>query len=301
MKKYQKLTAFLLCTVMIFVFTLPISADLGPKPSVRVNFKNLGDELCYGTLLSQKESTGPQSVWDGNEEHIYNYDLDIDIWRKFVDYKDTDGYYFLQIGWQVNDTKQLAWTYYPPYSFKILLYFPESDTFAVSGICERYAFDTYYTVDMDGFEMGSVELDKEQSTDERIDAYRSYQWQGEILSLIARILITIAIEMVVAIVFGFRKKEQLLILVIANTVTQVILNVLLNVINYNSGQYAFVFYYVLFEIIVFALEAALYCKLLIKYSDPPKSKRFYICYAFVANAVSFAAGLCVAQLIPGIF
>lgn len=303
MKKYPKtLFAILLCVItMISCFTLHVHADIGPKPSVRVNFENLGDELCYGTLLSQRESTGPQSVWDGNEEHIYNYDLDIEIWRKFATYKDTDGYYFLQIGWQVNETKQIAWTYYPPYSFKILLYFPESDTFAVSGICERYAFDTYYTVDMDGFDIGSVELDKEQSTDERIDAYRSYQWQGEILSLIARILITIAIEMVVAIVFGFRKKEQLIILGIANTVTQVILNVLLNVINYNSGQYAFVFYYVLFEIIVFALEAALYCKLLNKYSEMPKKKIFYIGYAFVANAVSFAAGLCVAQLIPGIF
>ena len=182
-----------------------------------------------------------------------------------------------------------------------MLYFPESDTFAVSGIYERYAFDTYYTVDMDGFEIGSVEIDEEKSTNERLDAHRSYQWKQEMLSLVARILITIAIETVVAIVFGFRKKEQLLILVIANTVTQVILNVLLNVINYNSGQYAFVFYYVLFEIIVFALEAALYCKLLNKYSEMPKKKIFYIGYAFVANAVSFAAGLCVAQLIPGIF
>ena len=286
---------------VLFVFALPAYADMGPKPSVRVNFENMGEELCYGTLLSKNKSTGPSSAWDGNEEHIYNYDLDIEIWRKFVEYKDSDGYDFLQEGWKVSETKQIAWTYYPPQSFKILLYFPESDTFAVSGIYERYAFDTYYTVDMDGFEIGSVEIDEEKSTNERLDAHRSYQWKQEMLSLVARILITIAIETVVAIVFGFRKKEQLLILVIANTVTQVILNVLLNVINYNSGQYAFVFYYVLFEIIVFALEAALYCKLLIKYSEMPKKKIFYIGYAFVANAVSFAAGLCVAQLIPGIF
>ncbi|MBE6610137.1 MAG: hypothetical protein E7634_05680 [Ruminococcaceae bacterium] len=301
MKKYQKLTVFLLCAVMIFVLALPISADMGPKPSVRVNFENLGDELCYGTLLSQKESTGPQSVWDGNEEHIYNYDLDIEIWRKFVEYKDSDGYHFLQIGWKVSDTKQLAWTYYPPYSFKILLYFPESDTFAVSGICERYAFDTYYTVDMDGFKIGSVELDKEQSTDERIDAYRSYQWQGEILSLIARILITIAIEMIVAILFGFRGKKQLVTLILTNSVTQIVLNLLLNVINYNSGQYAFTFWYVVFELTVFAIEAAIYCLLLKKYSEKPKKNSFYCAYAFIANAVSFAAGLWLAHVIPGIF
>lgn len=286
---------------MLSVFAMPTYADIGPKPSVRVNFENLGDELCYGTLLSQKKSTGPQSAWDGNEEHIYNYDLDIDIWRKFATYKDTDGYYFLQIGWKVSDTKQLAWTYYPPYNFKILLYFPESDTFAVSGIYERYAFDTYYTVDMDGFEIGSVVLDKEQSTDERIDAYRSYQWQGETLSLIARILITITIEMAVALLFGFRNKKQLITLIVTNSATQVILNILLNVINYNSGQYAFTFWYVVFELIVFALEGAIYCRLLKKYSEKPKQNGFYYGYAFIANAVSFATGLWLAHLIPGIF
>ena len=162
MKKYQNLIAFFLCVVtVLFVFALPAYADMGPKPSVRVNFENMGEELCYGTLLSKNKSTGPSSAWDGNEEHIYNYDLDIEIWRKFVEYKDSDGYYFLQEGWKVSETKQIAWTYYPPQSFKILLYFPEYDTFAVSGIYERYAFDTYYTVDMDGFEIGSVEIDEE--------------------------------------------------------------------------------------------------------------------------------------------
>ena len=302
MKKFQKVSAFLLCiAVLLSVFTLPINADMGPKPSVRVNLENMTDAKCYGTLLSKNSSTGPQSAWDGNEDHIYNYDLDIEIWRKFVEYKDTDGYYFLQIAWEVTQTKQIAWTYYPPQSFKILLYFPDSDTFAVSGIYERYAFDTYYTVDMDGVNIGSVNLDEAQSTNERIDAYRSYQWRQEMISLFARIMITIAIEMAVAILFGFRNKKQLITLIVTNSATQVILNILLNVINYNSGQYAFTFWYVVFELIVFALEAAIYCRILKKFSENPKRNNFYYIYAFVANAVSFVAGLHLAYIIPGIF
>ncbi len=301
-KKTSKIVVMLLCAVFIITnLSLTASADTGPKASVRILFENMGDELCYGTLLSKYESTGPNSVWDGDEDHIYNYNLDLEIWRAFVEYKDTDGYYFLQTGWKVSNTKEIAWTYYPPPSFKILLYYPETETFAVSGIYEKYAFDTYYTVDMNGVNIGSVEYNEDLSTNERIDAYRSYNYMQEILSLVARIVITIAIEMAVALLFGFRKKKQLLVLASVNVITQIILNLLLNVINYNSGPLDFVLYYILFEIFVFATEAVLYCTILKKVSENPKKNWYYVLYALVANAVSFGAGFIVAQMLPGIF
>ena len=301
-KKTSKIVVMLLCAVFIITnLSLTASADTGPKASVRILFENMGDELCYGTLLSKYESTGPNSVWDGDEDHIYNFNLDLEIWRAFVEYKDTDGYYFLQTGWKVSNTKEIAWTYYPPPSFKILLYYPETETFAVSGIYEKYAFDTYYTVDMNGVNIGSVEYNEDLSTNERIDAYRSYNYMQEILSLVARIVITIAIEMAVALLFGFRKKKQLLVLASVNVITQIILNLLLNVINYNSGPLDFVLYYILFEIFVFATEAVLYCTILKKVSENPKKNWYYVLYALVANAVSFGAGFIVAQMLPGIF
>ena len=79
--------------------------------------------------------------------------------------------------------KELAWTYYPPGDFKILLYYPETETFVSSGIYARYAFDTYYTVDMDGVDIGSVEYNDDLSTNERIEAYRSYNYRQEMLAL----------------------------------------------------------------------------------------------------------------------
>ena len=264
-----KLLAGILCLVMTLLFIAPVTAnaDMGPKASVRVQFENMGDELCYGTLLAERESTGPASVWDGTEEYAQhneneNYswaEFDYETWKAFVEYEDPDGYYFLQEGWTVSETKEIAWTYYPPNRFKILLYYPETGNFVSSGIYEKYAFDTYYTVDMDGISIGSVEYNEELSTDERIEAYRSYNYRVEVFSLIARIAATIAIEMILALLFGFRKKKQLLLLAGVNTATQIVLNVLLNVINYNSGQWAFVFFYVLFELLVFGLEAVVYC------------------------------------------
>lgn len=312
--RQNRITKFLvglLCLVMTLSIFAPATAnaDIGPKASVRILFENMGDELCYGTLLSERESTGPASVWDGNEEYAQhneneNYSwaaFDYETWKAFVEYEDPDGYFFLQDGWTVSETKEIAWTYYPPSRFKILLYYPESGTFVSSGIYEKYAFDTYYTVDMDGVTIGSVEYNEELSTNERIEAYRSYNYRVEVVSMIVRILITIAIEMLLALLFGFRGKKQLLMLVGVNTATQIILNVLLNVINYNSGQWAFVFFYVLFELLVFGLEAVVYCIWMNRLSEKTKPTWFYVLYAFVANAVSFVAGIFIANLLPGIF
>lgn len=307
-KRNQILAILLWLVSAVVAFPVTATADMGPKASVRIQFENMGDELCYGTLLSERESTGPASVWDGTEEnartyeeHPYSNYLVRAVWEAFVDYKDPDGYYFLQEGWMVSETKEIAWTYYPPSSFKILLYYPETGTFVSSGIYERYAFDTYYTVDMNGVNIGSVEYNENLSTDKRIDAYRSYNYQQEILSLIARIVLTIVIEMIVALLFGFRKKKQLLILVIVNLITQIVLNVLLNMINYNSGPLAFTVFYVLLEIVIFAMEAVLYCKILKKASEQQKKNWYYVTYSFVANSISFGAGFFLARILPGIF
>lgn len=285
----RKLTTWIMCFIMVFAM-LPITAhaDTGPKPSVRINFENMGEEVCYGTLLSKTDSTGPSSAWDGNPEHIYNYDLDMDIWQAFVDYEDADGYYFLQEGWLCSESKELNWTYYPPSSFKILLYYPELDTYTVSGIYERYAFDSYFRVTMDGLEIKSVD-DK------------AYDFTWELISLACRVVVTIALELAIALLFGLRQKKLIMTILGVNVVTQIGLNVALNIINYNRGAYMFVFCYVLLEILVFIVEAVAYTVLFCKSSEPQISKKRTVSYALIANIVSFIGGMAIAQLVPGIF
>lgn len=285
-RKLSQLIFVFLC--MITMFPVGISGDTGPKPSVRIQFKNMGDELCYGTLLSKEESTGPARAWDGSEEDINLNFVDRDIWEAFVNYEDSDGYYFLQWAWKVNDTKEFSWTYYPPNEFKVLLYYPESNTFVVSDVCKRYAFDTYYTVDMDGQKMTSVEYDKSLSGDSRLNVFKSYDLKNEIVGLIGRMAITVVIEMVIGLLFGFRKKELLYILLI-NIITQILLNVLLNVLPFDY------LYYLLLEILVLVVEGVFYCLVF-------KKKKWYcLLYALTANVSSFVIGFFLANLFPGLF
>lgn len=279
----------ILCLILLLTLPCAAYADMGPKPSVRINFTSDMGEPYYGTLLSQTRSTGPSSAWDGITEYSWEDAEQYAIWQKFVAYEDDDGFYFLQEWWECSENNQLNWTYYPPSVFKILLYFPERDAFYVSPVYERYAFDSYYAATLSTVEDGVL------------TAEPSYDYTWETVSLLVRILLTVLLELAVAWIFGYREKRLLQFLTAVNVATQVLLNLLLNVVNYQQGPMAFVLFYVLLELVVFAVEAALYAWLLPYYSVRPQTKGKAVGYALLANIISFAGGLWLAHFIPGIF
>lgn len=321
-----------------FLFTLPFfsaeksataSADTGPKPSVRITFENMSDALCYGTLLSLEPSTGPACAWDGTEENKYIPNgVPEEIWRAFVDYEDTDGYYFLQCLWRVDETKTLNWTYFPPQNFKILLYYPESGAFVCGEKCERYAFHSYFSVDV------SPSVLVATASGEAIPVEKTYDHTGEFFSLLFRVLVTVAVEIAIALLFGFKKKRSFRILLGVNLCTQLLLNGALNAVAYFSGAAEIIAPYLLAELLVFAAEAAAYVFLFGKKrsgdmnaqaaetndsadgtSATPQnvatrltdgkrdtmSAKKLVVYAAVANAVSFIIGLPLALLVPSLF
>lgn len=297
----RRYSLFLLSFTLLAAVLLPLTvhADMGPKPSVRVHFENLSGEVCYGTLLSQESSTGPHSVWDGNEDHIYGVrDDDMEIWRAFAGYQDTDGFYFLGQMWKVGTDGKLVWSYFPPQTFKVLLYYPESGRFAVSGKCERYAFDSYFTIDMAGERMSMAVPD---GSDSLPVVRRSYPLGKEILLLSVRFLLTVAVEIAIALLFGIRGKKPLLFLLAVNAVTQVLLNLSMNLFNVRPSDLLYCLVYFLLELAVFALEAVLYCYLLRRLTDKPRRNRYYILYALVANAASFCIGLLISPMLPSVF
>ncbi len=342
--------------ILSIVFSFTAFADTGPKPSVVIDLVGLSGRECYGTLLSVHDSYGPNRAWrEGEEMYAYHED-DPEIWRKFVDYKDTDGYYFLQQFWNCTETNGFKWGYYPPDPFKLLLYFPETDTFAVTPVYEQYAFDSYYTVDVSKIggkstlevvtqassnelmsdtaedlpgvfepetevcsyplkeDMESIQADIQQGSTEPstvpesitaithvlLHAEPSYDYKWEVISLIARIAITLVLEIAVAFVFGFKKKNLIGFITFVNVITQILLNLILFTVDINHGNMAFTAYYVFLEICVFAVEAIAY-SLYIKKKQLDVSKKKAILYALVANLLSFGVGLGLAHLIPGIF
>ncbi|HIZ43207.1 MAG TPA: ABC transporter permease [Firmicutes bacterium] len=164
----------------------------------------------------------------------------------------------------------------------------DEDGFMTSEIGERYAFDSYYTMDLSGSGSGvSIPLTE------------SYNYTKEIVSLIARILIMILLELLLALLFGFREKHQLLLITAINVLTQVILNVAVNILWYTRGTFFFIF--ILGELIVMFIELVLYFAFLPGVSRKPADPVRIFAYAILANLLSLAAGIGIAAFVPAIF
>ena len=281
------------------VMILPVTAyaDMGPKPSVVIIFENMSDEPCYGTLLSFVKSNGPYSAWERKDEYSENTDH---MLIALAEYVDEDGYYFMGEIWNVGKDKEIEWGYYPPDYFKILLYFPESDTYAVSKELSRYAFDSYYSVDMsDGIDSVA-----------RIEAEKDYDYAAEIFALCIRVALTLLVEIAIAKMFGYWEKKQLACIAIANLATQITLNVFLNVSAHSNGNgfdkgLAVIGLYVIGELLALLIEAVVYIIWLDRLTKEPRKRGYAIVhatlYALVANIVSFVLGLYLFDALPGIF
>lgn len=302
MKKRLFVTVMLLFA-LVFA-SVPVFADTGPKPYVAVTFTGLADTDCYVTLLSEERSTGPYSAYDGSNAAIPNLGGDSDntaVWQKFQSYQDADGFYFLQYFGQLNAQQTFSWTYYPPQTFKILVYFPKTDSFAVSdNSCKQYAFHSLFTAHLSSVS-GTASFHVSESGADEFPVEESYDYRSEIVSFFVRFLITVALELLVAWLFGFTAKRQIRVILVTNLITQGALNLLLNYISYKQGTVAADLYYVPLELAVFAAEAVIYSLMLPKRSTVPEKKQRPVLYAFLANLASFAAGIFLSWLIPTFF
>lgn len=273
------LAAFILLSVSV-------NADMGPKPSVTVEFINMETEVCYGTLLSKYQSTGPSSVWDGREDSIPQYSedsLDMKVWRAFTEYQDSDGFYYLQRHWLCSSTKLIDWNYYPPDTFKILLYYPKTDTFAVSGIYEREYFSSRFTIDMSKAEENSLE--------QAVTIIDPYGEIWKIDSWLLRMGLTLAIEIIIALLFKFRKRYMLVTVAVTNIATQMLLNLTLTVTRTSDNPFFAILLGLAVEAAIFVIEAVVYILIFCKVSKKEIPKWKPAVYAFTANITSFLLGL----------
>lgn len=300
----MRIRKFLLSVCICLLFALcflpatPIraSADTGPKPSVRITVNGLGEKECFATLLGSTEMNGPWGEWgsdDWYDSSVPNEFPDVETMLRFQEYAENDGMYFYGRGWKLSDGEELAWTYYPPSRFKLLLYFPDTETFLVSQTYVTYAFHSYYQTDVGRLNNGVLSLSN------------AYGYGREALGLAARVGITVAVELLIALLYRFRGK-QFLLLAGVNVGTQILLNIGLNLFGVQPGGMGYLTYvpaYLLLEILVFVIESIVYRRFMNKLapSGSEKPKKKYVEYALAANVASFIIGIIIAPIFPSIF
>lgn len=283
MKRPAKIHLFLFVVFLLLSFNL--FADTGPKPSVVIYIEGLEDRAYYMTLLSSSPNNGPYFYVEPND--ISNWEGVDEILKKFLEYPKVKDYYFIGYYRENNPEDIFVWSYYPPNNYKVLLYFPDSDTFLISeDNYSNYAFSTRYIMNVDK---------------SNITMTKTYDPIKEIFSLIGRVVLTLFVEVGIAYLFAIRKKGLLYLIVGVNIITQVALNV---VLNFSSLYFGTVISFTLFlflELLIFIIEAAIYALTFKALSNNKVGRLKAILYAFVANFSSLVVGLLLAYVYPGMF
>lgn len=188
-----------------------------------------------------------------------------------------DYFYLLDIALNYYDTNKIIFKtgyLYQINNYKLLVYDILNDKAYFSNEINNYAFNSYYHYDFSKINGNEFEMESEGIKFVFLN----------ILFFIVRLIITIGIELLIAIPFKFDKKS-IIIIIIVNAITQVLLNLLLTFGYINQGKNIFLWiYYILIEVAITLIESIIYkryCKIKLKHH------LLVILYAFLANLVSF--------------
>lgn len=282
--------------VLILMAALGIYAfaDFGPKPSVVVEFENAGDQEYYVTLVAKEDKLGsPYSRVTAEDQPETD---DIAIWNRLVAYEDPDGMVFAGNVQKLTGDGAYVWGYYPPSEFRVLIYFPDTDSFVESSeILEQYAFDSYYQMDFN---------DLPENWNDAVAAIpvtRKYNLLWQITAFLLRLAVTVAVECLLAVLFGFKGKRQMLLVLAMNCATQLAMNLL--ILDESVGLFVFyVLQYALIEVGVILAEGLVYCLALPKLATPEQNRNIHpIAFAFFGNVASFSLGFLLSNWFPMLF
>jgi len=274
MKRFKHGTLLFFLTILLLVTSsIKVNADMGPKPFVNIEITGMED-ISYTATLISKDATGPHFDYEEWLEGDYS---NIE-YHPIMEYVDSEGYKWVGEYWSIEGNGSFNWGYYPPRNFKVLLMTDDGEYYATE-VLERYAFATYYKVNAS--ETIAGELDAVRVVE---SVKPNYNYGREIVGFLIRVILTVAIEIGIALLFGFRKKRQLITILIVNMVTQIFLNGTLNIVTYYQGILSAMLLFVIAEIFVLLFETIFYSF----YFKEDRLKGGI--YGFVANLVTLVAG-----------
>ena len=285
-KRICRFFAFLLLSVMLATTAF---ADAGPKSSLEVRVEIEGEQRTYyaAILTNEKEFTNYVALeCDPNDNGEPEPETEAERAEyAFLHYWDPEGFHYLCKIFS-SETGSLKWGYFPPETFKVLLWFPDTGELVCTESLDCYAFESAFEVSF---------------ADGRLSAKKQLGIPGKALGFLARVAVTLLLECWLAITFGYRK--GLRYVVAANVVTQLALNAGLAVCIHFIGGNWFFFYlaHLFLELLVFLAEWCYYSYKLPQTNPEHPHKRRVFAYALLANLLSFIGGIGLNLLWPMVF
>ncbi len=284
MKKGFSLILLLMITFSLL--SINIHADFGPKATADVTVIGIEEEFYFDVLIYYDFDVEPISgdQLDVAMNQYYQDDYPLDILNG---YQDQDGYASRTLIYDGGAPAQLTWTnaspdvfhigyFHAPEQFKIAIV-TKDDVLITSNIIERRLFNSTMTYDL-----SDVDLSYDQEGVGILKENIPYGHMG--ISLVLRVLITVAIELIIlSFVFKYKNKESFVLVLSTNIITQALLTIGMMAGFYFWGSiFGLIGMLVLGEAFVFATEMIIYGIFLREYS-----RKKAVLYGFVANLVTF--------------
>ena len=181
-----------------------------------------------------------------------------------------------------NGEEEISFTYYCPSVYKIVIY-QNNEFLIATDALEMYAYSTYYEID---FSSGTI------VSKDNIKVTNTYDYFKEISNLVIRVILTLAIEIGIFYLFRLYTKRNFYVVLIVNLLTQIFLNVTVNVTLYTSGSLSAMLLLFSLEFIILLIELIAYQMLL-----KDKKRWVIIIYSLVANILSFGCGFLIFKLL----
>lgn len=267
MKKLCK--TIMIAAVLLCMCTVTAFADMGSKPRVTIKLKNPPQELFYTDLLHRPEYPDrlhPNT--DADEE------LNRDMLQLLLSYTDegwypayTAGTYSPMWGNLVADQdNKVVYSYHGvPDSFKIIIA-TESGEIKTTDIISRQAMEINLTLDCKDMSYTTKPV-----------------WQVYIGQFLLTCSVTLLVEGLILLLFGFKLKENLKVFLLTNIFTQIVFSAAFASSFIYGGTMGSMMAFIPLEVAVTLTELMIYRKLLKGYTEKRK-----IIYAVAANIITAA-------------
>lgn len=299
-----------------FIFVLMPSFDIhansGPPSNLRLTIVNADFDYYFEVLIYQDTTLSSDQIEQAEaseyftkEENgwYYDYRMIYDMPEMLINFQDKDGYVSYSLfhnDWDLfeyvgNDDgaipNQFVIWVDPPRQFKLML-IGENNQVVLSEVVQMGEYDYRITWDLDGVSLSQdIQYDTGLITGLIVHPLRRV---STYIDFFFRLFVTLAIELGVLYLFGFRKNKSFLIAFGVNLISQSILTVgtLFSFYLSKNQLFAVVLYYIVGEFFIFGSE-------MIIYGFTLREKPLYIrvIYGFVANLLSMIIGLIATLLI----
>lgn len=284
-RKTTPLARAVLPLLLCVLFLIPTAyADLGPKPELTVTVVNAPEGELYLDLLTR--GTPTRYSWFDEEDEAACDPVILQNLRSL----EGDGW-VLAYSTGASENAPVAGSLHPREDgtwFFFYLGLPETFRVAAATADGAKVVESSYTRQF----VSHIVYDWQANTvrDATPSVLRFF------LRLASTLIPTLVIEGVLFWLFGFREKHSWLVFAVVNVLTQLGLHLAMGASLTRAGWYFLSYFFLLLlpELIIWAVEAALYAALLREHS-----RRRQIGCALLANLASFAAGFIPLHLLYG--